>query len=293
MARILDGKAVAKVVRGEVKVRAAAVAVRGVEPRISLVRVGDDPASESYVRTKARMCKKAGIHSEIHAMPADYGTDNLDSLVAELNTRDDVHGILVQFPLPEGYDAARFQEAVVPSKDVDGLNPVNIGRTAAGREGFVPCTPLGVQRMLEHYEISTQGKRVVIVGRSNLVGRPLANLLSQRGLYADATVTVAHSRSENLPAVCREADILVAAAGRAGLVTADMVKAGAVVIDVDIHRVETDGGSRLVGDVDFEAVEPLAAAISPVPGGVGPMTVAMLLSNTVASAERFADERGR
>jgi len=286
MAQLLDGKAVAREVRREVGERARVLVARGVTPGLALVRVGDDPASESYVRGKARMCKKVEIRSEVHAESADIGPDALTALIESLNARDDVHGILLQLPLPKGYEPRRLLDLIRPEKDVDGLTPVNAGKVVLGLDGFVPCTPLGVQRMLMHYDVPIAGRHVVVVGRSSLVGRPLANLLSQKGEGGDATVTLCHSRSRDLPAITRTADILVAAAGLPQFITADMVADGAVVVDVGIHRLETPEGNRLVGDVAFDEVEPKVRAISPVPGGVGPMTVAMLLWNTMTAAER-------
>jgi methylenetetrahydrofolate dehydrogenase (NADP+)/methenyltetrahydrofolate cyclohydrolase len=286
--RILDGKAAAEAVREEVVRRIAALAERGVVPGIALVRVGDDPASESYVRSKNRMSAKVGIRSEVHALDAGVGPERLSALIRELNARADIHGILLQLPLPGGYEADRFLAMIEPSKDVDGFHPVNVGRVAQGLDGFVPCTPLGIQRLLVENDVAIPGRRVVILGRSILVGRPLSTLLSQKGPHADATVTLCHSRSRDLPAISREADILVAAMGRCHFVTAEMVREGAVVVDVGIHRVEgPDGASAITGDVDFEHVAPKTSAITPVPGGVGPMTVAMLLWNTTRAAERL------
>jgi methylenetetrahydrofolate dehydrogenase (NADP+)/methenyltetrahydrofolate cyclohydrolase len=286
--RILDGKAAAEAVREEVVRRIAALAERRVVPGLALVRVGDDPASESYVRSKNRMSGKVGIRSEVHALDAGVGPERLAALIRELNARADIHGILLQLPLPGGYEADRFLAMIEPGKDVDGFHPVNVGRVAQGLDGFVPCTPLGIQRLLVENDVPIPGRRVVILGRSILVGRPLATLLSQKGPHADATVTLCHSRSRDLPSISREADILVAAMGRRHFVTAEMVREGAVVVDVGIHRVEGgDGAAAITGDVDFERVAPKTSAITPVPGGVGPMTVAMLLWNTTRAAERL------
>ncbi len=286
MTRLLDGKATAKVVRAEVADRVAALAARDVTVGLALVRVGDDPASESYVRGKARLCKRVGIRSELHELPADVGEPALGRLLSELNARDDVHGVLLQMPLPRGYDESAFLDAVRPEKDVDGFHPINVGRAAQGLPAFVPCTPLGIQRLLTHHDVPIEGHHVVVVGRSNLVGRPVATLLSQRTAAGNASVTLCHSRSRDLAALTRSADILIAAAGQRELITADMVAEGAVVVDVGIHRVEVDGAARLVGDVRFDEVAPRTSAISPVPGGVGPMTVVMLVANTVSAAER-------
>lgn len=286
MAIRLDGKLTARAVREELRVRIEQLSARGVQPTLALVRVGDDPASESYVRGKARACRKLGMASEVHALADDTTPETLAALVETLNTRDDVHGILLQLPLPDPLDPQPFVALLDPAKDVDGLSPTSVGLTALGAGGFVPCTPLGIQRLLVQHEVAITGAHVVILGRSNLVGRPLATLLSRRGPHADATVTLCHSRTRDLPALARSADVLVAAIGRKHFVTADMVREGATVVDVGIHRVSTPEGDRLTGDVDAAAVEPKVRAITPVPGGVGPMTVAMLLSNTVLAAER-------
>jgi methylenetetrahydrofolate dehydrogenase (NADP+)/methenyltetrahydrofolate cyclohydrolase len=285
MSILLDGRKTARAVRDELRVRLEALASRGIEPRLALVRVGDDPASESYVRGKARACKKLGMASELHALPASTESPALESLVAELNGRSDVHGILVQLPLPDHLDPDRIVAMLDPTKDVDGLSPVSIGMMTLGTGGFAPCTPLGIQRLLVQYDIAIPGAHVVVLGRSNLVGRPLATLLSRKGPHADATVTLCHSRTRDLPAIARSADILVAAIGRPRFVTAEMVADDAVVVDVGIHRVETPDGEGLTGDVAFDEVVPRVRAITPVPGGVGPMTVAMLLANTVRAAE--------
>lgn len=283
MGMLLDGKAVARVVKAEVAVRAGALSERGVTVRIAFVRVGDDPASESYVRGKSRACRRVGIESEIHHVPATIPAGDLLELVRELNDRRDVHGILVQLPLPVGHDPDAVTAALDPAKDVDGLHALNVGRMTLGQDAFVPCTPLGVRRLLSHYDIPVAGREVVILGRSNLVGRPLATLLSRKSALGDATVTLVHSRSGDLAHYATRADVLVAAIGQPERVGPDMVRAGAVVVDVGIHR-RSDG--QLVGDVQFEAVRARASAITPVPGGVGPMTVAMLLENAVTAAER-------
>ncbi len=287
MARRLDGKAAARAVRAEVKTRVGQLAERGTVPGLALVRVGDDPASVSYVKGKGKKSEKVGIHSEIHACPADIGSEGLGTLIHTLNERDDIHGILLQLPLPsgQGYDESKFLSMIDPRKDVDGFHPVNVGRVTVGLPGFVPCTPLGIQRLLLENDVEVDGRHVVILGRSNLVGRPLATLLSQKAEGANATVTMCHSRSRDLPEITRTADILIAAIGQAQFVTADMVSEGAIVVDVGTNRISTPDGYSLVGDVDFDAVEPKVAAISPVPGGVGPMTVAMLLWNTLLAAE--------
>lgn len=276
MGRVLDGREVAAAVKDEV---AKAVAELNYQPGLATVLVGDDPASHTYVKGKRRDAEQVGIRSVHHELPAATGQPELLELVASLNRDDEVDGILVQLPLPGDLDGEATVETIDPKKDVDGLHPFNLGLLMLGRLGLRPCTPSGVMRILDHYGIETTGARAVIVGRSFLVGRPLAMMLSERG--ADSTVSVAHSRTKDLAAVTREADILIAAAGSPGLIGADHVKPGATVIDVGVNR--TDEG--LVGDVDFDAVADIAGAITPVPGGVGPMTRAMLLVNTLSAAE--------
>lgn len=274
-ALLLDGKVVAAAVKAEV---GASVAELDYTPGLATVLVGDDPASHTYVRGKRRDAEQVGISSIHHELPATTPQDELLELIDTLNADEDVDGILVQLPLPGDLNGETTVERIDPAKDVDGLHPFSLGKLVLGQPGLRPCTPSGVMRILDHYGIETEGARTVIVGRSFLVGRPLAMIMSERG--ADATVSVAHSRTKDLPAVTREADILVAAAGAPGLIGADHVRPGATVIDVGINR--TDEG--LVGDVDFEAVVDVAGAITPVPGGVGPMTRAMLLSNTLSAA---------
>jgi methylenetetrahydrofolate dehydrogenase (NADP+) / methenyltetrahydrofolate cyclohydrolase len=279
-AAILDGRPVATQVKSEVTTRVAALLAQGVEPGLATVVVGDDPASHLYVRHKRRDAEEVGIRSIHRELPADTGRQHLERVIDELNHDPAVHGILVQLPLPEGLDSDTITEWVDPAKDVDGLHPYNLGLLVLGRPGLRPCTPSGILRLLEHHGLSTSGKRAVIVGRSFLVGRPLALMLSARG--ADATVAIAHTRTPDLGALTREADLLVSAVGVPGLITADLVKPGAAVVDVGTTR--TAEGLR--GDVDFEAVREVAGAITPVPGGVGPMTRAMLLVNTVTAAEQ-------
>lgn len=275
-ARILSGKPVAAAVRAEV---ADVVAGLRYQPGLATVLVGDDPASHSYVRGKRRDAGEVGIRSLHHELEAGISQSDLLALIGELNDDPEVDGILVQLPLPDGLDGEAVVEAIDPAKDVDGLHPFNLGLLVLGRPGLRPCTPSGVMRLLDHYEVATRGTPVTIVGRSFLVGRPLALMLSERG--ADATVSVAHSRTADLAEVTGQADILVVATGSPGLIGPEHVKPGATLIDVGVNR--TDGG--LVGDVDFESVAAVAGAITPVPGGVGPMTRAMLLSNTVRAAE--------
>ncbi len=276
-ARVIDGKAVAAAVRGQVATEVASFAAeRGRTPQLTTVIVGDDPASEVYVRNKHRACEEAGMRSAHHGLPAETSEAELLRLVTELGEDDDVDGILVQLPVPDQIDPDRVVAAVDPAKDVDGLTPVNAGLLAHGMPGLVPCTPSGVMELLRHEGVGLEGAEAVVVGRSKLVGVPVARLL----LAANATVTVCHSRTRDLAATCRRADVLVAAVGSPRLLGAEAIKPGAVVIDVGVNR--TDDG--LVGDVDFDAAAEVAAAITPVPGGVGPMTIAMLLVNTLAAA---------
>ena len=274
-ARILHGKPVAAEVKQEVS---DAVNKLGYRPGLATVLVGDDPASHTYVRGKRRDAGEVGIESFHHELPATVTQDELHGLIDRLNAEDSVDGILVQLPLPGDLDGEEAVERIDPAKDVDGLHPYSLGKLMLGRPGLRPATPSGVMRLLDHYEIATRGRRAVIVGRSFLVGRPLAMILSERG--ADATVSVAHSRTTELSSLTREGDILVAAVGVAGLLRREHVKEGAVVIDVGVNRTE----AGLVGDVDFESVSTLAGAITPVPGGVGPMTRAILMLNTLRAA---------
>ncbi|MEW5864923.1 MAG: bifunctional methylenetetrahydrofolate dehydrogenase/methenyltetrahydrofolate cyclohydrolase FolD [Pseudomonadota bacterium] len=278
-AKLIDGKAVAAALRAALVPRVAALAARGVRPGLAAVLAGDDPASRLYVRNKMRACAETGLHSEVHEFPADVSEAALLERIARLNADSRVHGIIVQLPLPPALDAAPVLAAVSPAKDVDGFHAANLGALVQDRPGFVPGTPAGVMRLVDHAGVALTGRRAVVIGRSAIVGKPMALLLLQR----DATVTICHSKTADLAAVTREADLLVAAAGRAKLVTASMVKPGACVIDVGIHR-RADG--KIEGDVDFDAVKEVAGWITPVPGGVGPMTVAMLIANTVQAAEQ-------
>jgi len=281
-ARIIDGKAIAQQFRTEVALRAQRlIEDGGVTPGLAVVIVGDDPASKVYVRNKALACEQAGMHSEVHALPANTPQASLLEFLRRLNANPGIHGILVQLPLPKPLDARAVIEAIDPSKDVDGFHWQNVGGLVAGEADYYPCTPLGVMRMLEEEGVTVEGRHAVVVGRSNIVGKPMALLL----LNASATVTVCHSRTADLGAITRQADILVAAVGKPRMIRAEMVKPGAVVIDVGINRLP-DG--KLAGDVDYAPVAEVAALITPVPGGVGPMTIAMLLANTVKSAERAA-----
>ena len=276
---IIDGKQTAAEVRAQLRVRAAAFEEKyGRKVGLAVVLIGEDPASQVYVRNKIKGCEDAGIRSFAHYLPADVTQAQAEELVRALASDEAVHGILVQLPLPKHLDAERILACIPAAKDVDGFSAENIGRLALNEEGTVACTPLGVMELLRRYHVETRGKRAVIIGRSNIVGRPMVLLL----LNADATVTVCHSRTVNLAEECARADILVAAIGKPNFITADMVKEGAVVIDVGINRVD----GKLIGDVDFAAVSQKASLITPVPGGVGPMTIAMLLQNAISCAER-------
>jgi methylenetetrahydrofolate dehydrogenase (NADP+)/methenyltetrahydrofolate cyclohydrolase len=285
MATILDGKALAQTIRAEIAASVTQLATeRGVRPGLAAALVGDNPASQIYVRNKRRACTQAGIESWLHHLPADVPQTELLRLIAVLNLDPKVHGILVQLPLPRHIDEATVIRSVTPTKDVDGFGPENLGLLTSGHARYYPCTPRGVQQLLLRNHIPIEGRHVVIVGRSNIVGKPLALMLMQKAEGANATVTVCHSRSQDLPALTRQGDIVVMAIGQARFLRGDMVKPGAVVIDVGMNRVEEEW----VGDVAFEEVEPIASAITPVPGGVGPMTIAMLLSNTVEAASALA-----
>jgi methylenetetrahydrofolate dehydrogenase (NADP+)/methenyltetrahydrofolate cyclohydrolase len=287
-ARIIDGKAVAATIKNEVKQEVQALRRAGIKPCLAAVLVGEVAASKVYVRNKRNACTEVGIASVLHNPPADISQQELLDIVDQLNEDANVHGILVQLPLPAHVDETAIIERVSPAKDVDGFHPVNVGKLVIGLDTFRSCTPAGVQELLVRSRIETAGKHVVILGRSNIVGKPMANILIQKAQGADATVTICHSRTQNLTSFTREADILIAAMGRPNFVRAEMVKAGAAVIDVGINRVDdpkSKAGYRLVGDVDFESVSRVAAAITPVPGGVGPMTVAMLMANTLKAAK--------
>ena len=287
----IDGAAVAAKVLVETKQRVDALRQRGIQPGLAVVLVGNDPASRAYVRSKDRKAAELGLHSVKEELPADTTQEQLLALVEKLNADPAVHGILVQSPPPPQIDEAAIVRAIDPRKDVDGFHPVNVAKLALeDPTGFVPCTPLGCIRLLLDYGIETAGKNAVVVGRSMIVGKPMALLLMKRGPGGDATVTVAHSRTKNLAAVTRAADIVVAAIGRPHFLGADHIREGAVVIDVGINRIDDPSnpkGYRLVGDVDYDAVADRCAAITPVPGGVGPMTIAMLMSNCVTAAERL------
>lgn len=276
-ARVIDGKAIAKEIRQEINDEVARfVGERGFAPGLAVVLVGNDPASETYVKSKAKGCKEVGMYSEVHKLPAETTQSELVELVTRLNADPKIHGILVQLPLPPQIDEKAILNLIDPRKDVDGFHPVNVGKLMIGERALVPCTPAGCIELIERSGTEIAGKNAVVIGRSNIVGKPVAMLL----LHKNATVTICHSKTRNLKEVCRSADILVVAIGRPKFVTADMVKPGAVVIDVGINRVD----GTLVGDVDYDAAAAVAGAITPVPGGVGPMTITMLLKNTLQAA---------
>lgn len=278
MAQIISGKEVSAAIRKNIAAETAELAARGIVPGLAVVVVGDDPASRVYVRNKEKACAEVGFCSEKYALPAETTQVELLQLIRRLNNNPNIHGILVQLPLPAHMDSQQIIENIAPEKDVDAFHPVNVGGLITGTNRFAPCTPAGVMELLHSAGIDPNGKNCVVLGRSNIVGKPMALLL----LRANGTVTVCHSKTRDLAGVCRNADILITAIGRAGFVTADMVKPGAAVIDVGINR---DENGKLCGDVDFASVEPVAGYITPVPGGVGPMTIAMLMQNTLRAAK--------
>ena len=283
VASIIDGKRLGAEIEEELKSRVSRMVSSSRAPHLVVVIVGDDPASHVYVRNKERACKRIGIRSTRYDLPGDSVQDDLVSLIQELNDDQDVDGILVQSPLPSSFDEIGITEMIRPDKDVDGFHPINLGRIVTGKtDGMLPCTPSGIMRMLESTGESLAGKKALVIGRSRIVGMPAALLLAQRGI--DATVTIAHSRSKELELLCRDSDVLIAAVGRPGMVPREWVKDGAIVVDVGINRVESEGGSKLIGDVEEGASE-YAKWITPVPGGVGPMTISMLMTNTVRAAE--------
>ena len=295
-AQVLDGKAIAQGIRERLRGRVEELTKQGSQPGLGVVLVGSDPASSSYVNAKERACGELGINSVDHRLPEETSEEELLRIVGELNRDDTVHGILVQLPLPDQISADRVTMAIDPDKDVDGFHPVNLGRLLRGQECFWPCTPHGVLEILRAAGVKPEGKHAVIVGRSNIVGKPLAAMLMQKNETGNATVTVCHTRTPDLSVHTRQADILIAAAGKPGAVTGEMLKRGAVAIDVGVNRVEDASkkkGYRLVGDIDFESASEVASMITPVPGGVGPLTITMLLANTVLSAERHRQRRGR
>ena len=290
-AQIIDGKIVAAKMLAELKEEVAKLKGQGIVPGLGVILVGDDPASKSYVTSKERTCKEIGIYSDDNRLDAKTPQKELIALIDKMNNDPKINGILVQLPLPDGFNESEVLLTIDPDKDVDGFHPINIGKMILGEKAFLPCTPYGIIQLLIRSGITTEGAEVVIVGRSNTVGKPLANMLIQKNPSGNATVTICHTRTKNISSHTKQADIIIAAVGRPNTITADMIKEGVVVIDVGINRVEDatkKRGYRLVGDVDFEAVKEKAGMITPVPGGVGPMTITMLLYNTVESAKRAA-----
>ncbi len=293
-AELIEGKPVAKAIRKELKPRITALKERGITPGLAAVLVGDDPASTTYVGSKERACERLKLYSEIITKPASTTEEELLEIVRSLNKNDKIHGILVQSPLPDHINELSVTLAIDPAKDVDGFHPHNVGLMLIGEQSLLPCTPHGILKLLEFYNVETSGREVVVVGRSNIVGKPIAALLVQKSSPGNATVTIAHSRSNNLESICRRADILIAAVGRPLMITAEMVKPGAVVIDVGINRIDdprVEKGYRIVGDVDFDNVSKVSSKITPVPGGVGVMTIAMLMQNTVLAAEQVCSDK--
>ncbi len=288
-ANLIDGRAIAEQIHAETAGRIDRLKIRGLQPGLAFVRVGEDPASKVYVGMKQRMSARLGIHSEVHVLPEATTEAELLALLDKLNADARIHGILVQAPVPSHIGAARVYARVFPQKDVDGFHPVNVGKLLLGDPtGFRPCTPAGIQELLIRSEVKTEGAEVVILGRGDIVGKPMAAILCQKARHANCTVTICHSRTRDISAHCRRADILIAAMGQAEFVKAAMVKPGAVVIDVGVNRVADPAakdGTRLVGDVDFAGVQSIAGRITPNPGGVGPMTIALLMQNTVRAAE--------
>ena len=291
-ANLIDGRAIARQLQVELVQRIAGLKARGLQPGLAFVRVGEDPASKVYVGRKEKTCAELGILSETHVLPEAASEAELLALLARLNADPRLHGILVQAPLPSQIRSNVVYATVLPEKDVDGFHPVNVGKLMLGdTTGFLPCTPAGIQELLVRSEVKLAGAEVVVLGRGNIVGKPMAAMLCQKEKHANATVTICHSATRDIRAHCRRADVLIAAMGVAEFVKADMVKPGAVVVDVGVNRVSdpaAKSGSRLVGDVDFAGVQPIAGKITPNPGGVGPMTIAMLMQNTVRAAERAA-----
>ncbi|AIZ57134.1 bifunctional protein FolD protein [Candidatus Methanoplasma termitum] len=289
MSELILGKTVSESIYSELRVRIEALKSKGTTPGLAVVLVGTDPASEVYVRMKGKKCEELGMHSVTVVMPENTSEADLLKKVSELNKDSSIHGFLVQLPLPSHIDEKKVINAIDPKKDVDCFHPVNVGKMLIGEPDFLPATPAGVQQMLVRSGVDTKGKHVVVVGRSNIVGKPMMAMMVQKGDGADSTVTVVHSRTKDLPSITRQADILIVAIGKANFITADMVKKGVVVIDVGTNRIEDPSspkGTKLVGDVEFEGVKNKASKITPVPGGVGPMTICMLMANTVAAAEK-------
>ncbi|UCG69385.1 MAG: bifunctional methylenetetrahydrofolate dehydrogenase/methenyltetrahydrofolate cyclohydrolase FolD [Thermoplasmata archaeon] len=287
VAKIISGKEIAESIRGEIKTKVEELKSKGITPGLAVVLVGEDPGSQVYVKAKGKACDKLGIYSDTYKLPEETSEEELLKLIDKLNTDEKIHGILVQLPLPKHIDEDKVLMAIDPKKDVDGFHPVNVGKMLVGAECFLPCTPHGVQELLIRSGNDPEGKHVVVVGRSNIVGKPVAGILMQKKPGANATVTIAHSRTQNLAELTRTADIIVAAIGKPEFIKADMVKEGVVIIDVGVNQVgKTAEGKRILkGDVDFEAVKEKASAITPVPGGVGPMTITMLMKNTVKAAQ--------
>ncbi len=279
MAMRIDGKAISAALRSEIAAEVVELKKKGITPGLAVILVGEDPASQTYVRNKQKACEEVGFYGEQINLPTTTTQEELLKVVEELNNRTDIHGILCQLPLPKGLDDSLVIASIDPKKDVDAFHAENVGHIMIGDQQFLPCTPAGVMELIHRSDITVEGKHCVVIGRSNIVGKPMAMLLLQE----NGTVTICHSRTKNLAEVCRQADILVAAVGRAKFVTADMVKPGATVIDVGINR---DENGKLCGDVDFDTVEPIAGAITPVPGGVGPMTIALLMKNTLTAAKQ-------
>ena len=289
-AKIIDGKQVAAEIRAELKKEVQALKAKGIVPGLGVILVGDNPASQSYVTAKEKACEEAGIFSDDNRLPVSTSQKELLDLVERMNSDPKIHGILVQLPLPKPLDEAEVLLAINPDKDVDGFHPVNVGRMVLGQKSFLPCTPHGVVQLLVRSGVRLKGAHVVVVGRSNIVGKPLANMLIQKNESANATVTVCHTGTKDIGYFTRQADVVVAAAGHPNTITADMIRDGAAVIDVGVNRINDaskKAGFRLVGDVDFDGVSKKAGLITPVPGGVGPMTITMLLYNTVESAKQF------
>ncbi len=287
---ILDGKMLSEKILADLVMETAELKKAGITPGLAVILVGDDPASQSYVNSKEKACLQLGMYSKKITLPATTTEDELLKIIDRLNKDSQVHGILVQSPVPKHINEEKVVNLIDPQKDVDGFHTVNVGKLVLEQEGFVPCTPWGVIKILEHYQIPVEGKHVVIIGRSHIVGKPMALLFMQKAKYGNATVTVCHSRTKNIKEICKQADILVAAIGKAEFVTKDFVKPGAVVIDVGINRVEDSTkpkGYRMTGDVAFEEVREIASWITPVPGGIGKMTIAMLMNNVLKAAKSF------
>lgn len=291
-AQLIDGKSISADIRNELKHRIADLNKRGIIPGLGVILVGDDPASKSYVAAKERACESIGIYSDDNRYSSKIKENDLLDKIESLNNDPKIHGILVQLPLPSHINSTLVLNAITPDKDVDGFHPVNVGKMMIGEDSFLPCTPHGIIQLLKRCNIETKGKHAVVIGRSNIVGKPIANMLFQKNMDTNATVTICHTSTNNLKDFTRNADIIIAASGQPNTLTSDMVKPGVVIIDVGVNRVEDlskKNGFRLVGDVDFNGLFDIASAITPVPGGVGPMTITMLLYNTVKSAEKLIE----